>query len=95
MPLPGLITSTITSPIASASTVVTSKYSSARRPMRPTCFIAPICEMPTTTVVNTIGAISILTSLMNPSPSGFMAAARGGSRNPNRAPIAIAVSTCT
>ena len=30
--------------------------------------------MPTTTVVKTIGAISILTSLMKPSPSGFIAA---------------------
>ena len=46
--------------------------------MRPTSFIAPICAMPTTTVVKTIGAISIFTSLMNPSPSGFIAAALSG-----------------
>jgi hypothetical protein len=31
--------------------------------------------MPTTTVVKMIGAISILTNLMNPSPSGFIATA--------------------
>ena len=51
--------------------------------------------MPTTTVVNTIGPISIFTSLMKPSPSGFIAAARAGSKKPNTAPMAIAVSTCT
>ena len=54
-----------------------------------------MCAMPTTTVVNTIGAISIFTSLMKPSPSGFIAAARPGSRNPNTTPSAIAVSTWT
>ena len=57
--------------------------------MRPTSFIAPMCAMPTTTVVKTIGAISIFTSLMKPSPSGFIAAARSGSRNPNRTPRAM------
>src|SRR5262245_28956596 len=50
--------------------------------------------MPTTTVVNTIGAIIIFTSLMNPSPSGRMAAACSGERKPKRTPIAIATSTC-
>ena len=38
--------------------------------------------MPTTTVVNTIGAISIFTSLMNPSPSGLIAAACSGDTTP-------------
>ena len=42
--------------------------------MRPTSFMAPICAMPTTTVVKMIGAISIRTSLMKPSPSGRIAA---------------------
>jgi hypothetical protein len=35
--------------------------------------------MPVTTVVKMIGAISILISLMNPSPSGFIAAPQAGS----------------
>ena len=48
---------------------------------------------PTTTVVNTIGAIIILTSLMKPSPSGFMAAAHSGDTNPNSTPSAIPAST--
>src|SRR5262249_31835777 len=49
--------------------------------------------MPTTTVVNTIGAIIIFTSLMNPSPSGRMAAACSGETKPKMTPIAIATST--
>ena len=49
--------------------------------MRPTSFISPMCAMPTTTVVKTIGAISIFTSLMNPSPSGLIAAALSGDTN--------------
>ena len=49
--------------------------------------------MPTTTVVKTIGAISIFTSLMKPSPSGLMAAAFSGETTPNTTPIAIATST--
>ena len=54
-----------------------------------------MCAMPTTTVVKTIGAISIFTSLMNPSPSGLIAAARSGETNPKMTPIAIATSTWT
>ncbi len=61
--------------------------------MRPTSFISPMWAMPTTTVVKTMGAISILTSLMNPSPSGFIAAALAGSTTPKTTPIAMATST--
>ena len=61
--------------------------------MRPTSFIAPICAMPTTTVVNTIGAMSIFTSLMKPSPSGLISAARAGETNPKITPSAIPSST--
>ena len=45
-----------------------------------------MCAMPTTTVVKTIGAISILTSLMKPSPSGFIAAPYSGATKPRTAP---------
>ena len=52
-------------------------------PIRPTSFIAPMCAMPTTTVEKMIGAISIFTSLMKPSPSGRMAAPCSGATNPS------------
>ena len=56
----------------------TSKYSSALPPTRPTFFMLPMEEMPDTTVQNTTSAIIILMSLMNPSPSGFIATAVSG-----------------
>src|SRR5437762_9855406 len=49
--------------------------------------------MPATTVVNTIGAIIIRTSLMKPSPSGFIADARSGEANPNSTPRAMPART--
>src|SRR6266542_1208188 len=49
--------------------------------------------MPVTTVVKTIGAISILTSLMKPSPSGFIFAPNAGKRCPTRAPRITATMT--
>ena len=51
--------------------------------------------MPTTTVVKTIGAISILTSLMKPSPSGFIATAASGYVAPRITPSAMPISTWT
>ena len=58
-----------------------SKYSSVRIPIRPTSRIAPMRAMPTVIVANTIGPISILISLMKPSPSGFIAAPVAGRRH--------------
>jgi hypothetical protein len=49
--------------------------------------------MPTTTVVKTMGAIIIFTSLMNPSPSGFIAAACSGETNPKITPSAMPART--
>ena len=46
--------------------------------MRPTSFMSPIFAMPTTTVPKMIGAIIIRISLMNASPSGFIAAPAPG-----------------
>ena len=62
--------------------------------MRPTSRIAPMWAMPTTTVEKTIGAISIFTSLMNPSPSGRIAAPWSGATNPSTTPAAMPTSTC-
>ena len=59
--------------MTSANVETTSKYSSALPPTRPTFFMLPAPAMPSTTVQKMIGAISILTSAMNPSPSGFSA----------------------
>src|SRR5438445_3879576 len=41
-----------------------------------------MCAIPTTTVEKTIGAMSILTSLMNPSPNGRIAAPFSGATDP-------------
>ena len=49
--------------------------------------------MPDTTVQNTIGAISIFTSAMKPSASGFKATACCGEKCPNNVPATIATST--
>ena len=54
-----------------------------------------MCAMPTTTVEKTIGAISIFTSLMKPSPSGRIAAPFSGATNPRMMPAAMPISTCT
>ena len=59
--------------MTSANVETTSKYSSALPPTRPTFFMLPAPAMPSTTVQKMIGAISILTSAMKPSPSGFSA----------------------
>src|SRR4051812_17435643 len=66
-------------------------------PIRPTFLASWICEMPDTTVQKMIGAITILISLMKPSPSALTQSlvARPGSSQPNSAPITIAISTWT
>ena len=51
--------------------------------------------MPTTTVEKTIGAISIFTSLMKPSPSGRIAAPFSGATKPKMMPAAMPTSTWT
>lgn len=76
-------------PITSAMLDTTSKYTSARSPMRLTSFIAPICAIPTTTEVNTIGTISMRTSSMKPSPRGLICAAWLGAISPKMAPSAM------
>jgi hypothetical protein len=49
--------------------------------------------IPTTTVQKMIGPITILTSLMNPSPSGFMLVPTPGQKWPIATPRAIAINT--
>ena len=80
MPAPGCTRLTIVSPTISAMLLTISKYSSARPPVLPTFFMSSMPAMPTTTVQKMIGAIIILMSLMNPSPSGFIAVPASGSK---------------
>src|SRR5262249_25361281 len=94
-PAPGLATFTTTRPITSAAVETTSKYRIARTPIRPTSFIRPIRAIPPVTVVKMIGAISILISLMKPSPSGFMAAPYSGTAKPSATPSVIPMTTWT
>ena len=56
-----------------------------------------ICAMPETTVQKMIGAITILISLMKPSPSALIQSlvARSGHSQPTTTPSTIAISTCT
>src|SRR5437868_8770989 len=65
--------------------------------MRPTFLASWICEMPETTVQKMIGAITILISLIKPSPSALIQSlvAQAGSSQPNSAPSTIAISTWT
>ena len=94
IPAPGRTTLTTTSPITSASVVTTSKYTSASPPALPTAFMSPTPATPATTVQKMIGAITILTSLMKPSPSGFIAAPACGWKYPSATPATVATSTC-
>ena len=50
--------------------------------------------MPVTTVQKMIGAMIILMSLMNASPSGFIASPLAGQKCPRMTPQTIANSTC-
>ncbi len=54
-----------------------------------------IPEMPDTTVQKMTSAITILMSLMKPSPSGFISTAVAGQKCPSATPSAIATRTWT
>ncbi len=62
-------------------------------PTRPTLRMSPAPAMPSTTVQKMIGAISILTSAMKPSPSGLSATPLSGDRAPMVPPTRMATST--
>ena len=49
--------------------------------------------MPTTTVQKMIGVMTILMSLMKPSPSGFIAVPVSGKKWPSRTPMTMATIT--
>ena len=82
-------------PIASANVETTSKYTSALTPTLPTFFASCIWAMPETTVQKIMGAITILISLMKPSPSAFTPSwvANAGKSHPTAAPRTIAKRT--
>src|SRR4051812_5544742 len=65
--------------------------------MRPTFLASWIWAMPDTTVQKMIGAITILISLMKPSPSALIQSlvARLGHSQPTSAPSTMAISTWT
>ncbi|MNF01955.1 hypothetical protein D3C80_2010320 [compost metagenome] len=54
-----------------------------------------ILAMPSTTVAKMMGANTILISLINASPSGFMSTPTCGQNTPNRMPIETPIRTCT
>src|SRR5215217_2054662 len=78
IPAPGCTRLTMIRPMMSEMVLTTSKYSNARPPVLPTFFMSSMPAMPTTTVQKMIGAISILISLMKPSPSGFISVPMAG-----------------
>src|SRR4051812_9266226 len=65
--------------------------------MRPTFLASWMWEMPDTTVQKMIGAITILISLMKPSPSALIQSlvARVGHSHPTTAPSRMAIRTWT
>ena len=93
MPAPGRTTLTMIRPMISAMVLTTSKYSNASTPVLPTDFMLSMPAMPVTTVQKMIGPIIIFTSLMKPSPSGFIFAPVSGKKCPSRTPIAMAIRT--
>jgi len=64
-------------------------------PTRPTFFMSFMPAMPETTVQKMISAITILISLMKPSPSGFISTPIAGQKWPSTMAKAIAISTWT
>ena len=64
-------------------------------PTRPTFLASWMWEMPDTTVQKMIGAITILISLMKPSPSALIHSlvASFGSNQPTSTPSTMAIST--
>src|SRR3954449_4971685 len=63
--------------------------------MEPTPRMSAILPTPATIVQNTIGAIIILISLMNPSPRGRIAAPVAGASAPSATPAAMPIRTWT
>ena len=94
-PTPGFSTCVAIRPSTSANVETISKYSSALPPTRPTFFMSCMPAMPVTTVQKMIGPITILISLMKPSPSGFMSTAKSGEKWPSAMPMMIATITWT
>ena len=94
-PVPGWTRLTTTKPVSRPSVLTTSKYSRARRPMRPSLPRSLTWARPMTTLVNRMGASIMRSRAMKPSPSGFMAAAVVGETMPRRIARAMAMRTWT
>ena len=93
IPAPGLIKCATTYPITNARVVITSKYISILSPSRPISFISSIPTKPSTIVQKMIGPISILISLINPSPKGLTKTACSGKKCPKITAITTATMT--
>ena len=65
----------------------------AFRPIRPTDEMSPTLAMPVTTTQKISGAMTILISLMKPSPSGRRSAPRSGKKWPRAMPATTATNT--
>jgi len=79
----------------SASVEITSKYINAFPPTRPTFFMSSMPAMPVTTVQKMTRVMIIVISRMKASPSGFMAIAVAGRKQPSAMAAATANRTCT
>jgi len=93
IPAPGWTRCAIARPRKSATVVMSSNQRMALPPTRPACLRSFMPAMPTTTVVKTIGPMSILMRFTNPSPSGFMAMPHPGRSHPRRTPRPMATRT--
>ena len=78
MPAPGCTTWLTIMPMTRARVENVKKYSMALPVTRPTFFRSLMAAMPVVTVRKITGAMIILTSLMKPSPRGFMDSPRLG-----------------
>ncbi len=92
-PAPGFVTFMTTSPRTSATVVMSSKYSSAFPPIRPTFFTLSIDAMPATTVQKMTGVMTILIRLTNARPTGSSAIPVSGENWPTRMPATMPTST--
>jgi hypothetical protein len=89
-PAPGWTRFPTTSPNTRAKSVAPVKYTRALTPTRPTALTSLTAAIPVTITRKISGAMIILMSWMNPSPSGRSAAPTSGQKWPIRMPASTA-----
>src|SRR5471032_3080266 len=95
IPTPGATTYARIRPTIRARVVITSKYTSALPPTRPTFFRSPAPAMPCTTTQNTIGATIIEISFRKASLKILRLTAKSGTAIPSTIPSKSATRTWT